>query len=91
MFIFNSNSDDHSAFTTFAKVVMVLTTVISCITTLMSLLAFTKTRIGRHIRRNTMDVVMDFAEDSIDVTAERLPAIYKKMEAAGNKMEETMQ
>ena len=91
MFMIHSNENDHSAFATFVKVMIVIMTIVSLGTQLMGILAFTKTRIGRHIRRNTMDVMLDFAEDSIDVTAERLPTIYKKMEAAGNKMEETMQ
>ena len=90
MFMIHSNESDKSAFATFVKVMIVIMTIISLGTQLMGVLAFTKTRIGRRIRRNTMDVVMDFAEDSIDVTAERLPTIYKKMEAANDKLEETM-
>lgn len=86
MFCYHSSDNDHSAFATFAKIVMVLATIISLTYQVLGLLSMTRTKLGKRIRRSVMNTAADYMEESVDVVSDRMPAIYSKIKAASEKI-----
>lgn len=86
MFCYHSSDNDHSAFATFAKIVMVLATIISLTYQMLGLLSMTRTKLGKRIRRSVMNTAADYMEESVDVVSDRMPAIYSKIKAASEKI-----
>lgn len=87
MFHYHSSDNDHSAFATFAKFVMVVATIISLTYQVLGLLSMTRTKIGKRIRRNLMNTAVDYMEESVDVVSDRLPTIYEKIKVASEKID----
>lgn len=87
MFCYHSSDNDHSAFATFAKFVMVLATIISLTYQVLGLLSMTRTKIGAKIRRHVMNTAVDYMEESVDVVSDRLPMIYNKIKTASEKID----
>ena len=86
MFCYHSSDNDNSAFATFAKVAMVLATIISLTYQVLGLLSMTRTKLGKCIRRSVMNIAADYMEESVDVVSDRMPAIYSKIKAASEKI-----
>ena len=87
MFCYHSSDNDHSAFATFAKIVMVLATIISLTYQVLGLLSMTHTKLGKRIRRSVMNTAVDYMEESVDVVSDRMPAIYSKIKVASEKID----
>ena len=87
MFCYHSSNNDHSAFATFAKIVMVMATIISLTYQVLGLLSITRTKLGKRIRRSVMNTAADYMEESVDVVSDRMPAIYSKIKAASEKID----
>lgn len=87
MFCYHSSNNDHSAFATFAKIVMVMATIVSLTYQVLAMLSMTRTKIGVKIRRHVMNTAVDYMEESVDVVSDRMPAIYSKIKAASEKID----
>lgn len=87
MFQYHASFNDHSAFATFAKFVMVTMTLISLTYQILGLLSMTRTKIGSKIRRRVLSTAANYMEESVDVVADRLPGIYEKVKAASEKID----
>lgn len=69
-------------------VVFAISAIIGLFCQVASLLAFTKSRIGKHIRKGLIGATYDLFDESIDEAAERAPRWMKKIEAASKAIDQ---
>ena len=84
MFIYNSNESDKSAFAKIIKVLTIVLVVWQLIMQAYAFLAFTRTKLGSKIRKNFLNVAMDYMDDSMDVLGERIVPFTKKLTDASH-------
>ena len=91
MFIYNSNDNDHSAFTKIIKVLMLVVIAWQLIMQAYAFLAFTRTKLGSKIRKGFLHVTMDYMDDSMDVIGERIVPFTKKFLDASHRVTEAIE
>lgn len=77
--LFVNNSD--SKLSKLIQVIFAVSAVIGLAVQIMSLLAFTKTKLGKLVRKNLIGTMYDMVDESIDEAASRMPAWMKKAES----------
>ena len=77
MLFVNNNSD--SKLTKVIMVVFTISAVIGLFVQILSLLALTKSRIGKLVRKNVINAMYDTFDESIDEAASRMPAWMQKL------------
>ena len=79
--MFVINSDSNSKITKAIAIIFALSAIIGLFCQIMSLLAFTKTKLGKLVRRNIIGTMYDLVDESIDEASTRMPAWTKKIES----------
>ena len=79
--MFIINSDSNSKITKIVAIVFALSAIVGLFVQVMSLLAFTKTKLGKLVRRNIIGTMYDLVDESIDEASTRMPAWMKKIES----------
>ena len=72
-------SDNNSKVSKLIAVVFAISAVIGLFVQVLSLLALTKSRIGKLVRKNVINAMYDTFDESIDEAASRMPAWMKKL------------
>ena len=85
MFVINS---DNSKVSKLIAVVFVIGAVIGLAVQIMSILAFTKTKLGKLVRKNLIGTMYDMVDESIDEAASRMPAWMKKAESISGSIDQ---
>ena len=81
MLFVNNNSDSKLA--KIVSIIFVISAIIGLFCQVMSLLALTKSRIGKKIRKNVIGVMYDVFDESIDEAATRAPRWMEKLNKLG--------
>ena len=74
-------SDNNSKIGKAIQVIFAISAVIGLTCQVMSLLAFTKTKLGKLVRKNLIGTMYDLVDESIDEAATRMPSWTKKIES----------
>ena len=80
--MFVSNSD--SKLSKLIQVIFAISAVVGLVVQLLSILALTKSRIGKLVRKNVINAMYDTFDESIDEAAIRAPQWMAKLEKLGN-------
>lgn len=75
--LFVNNSD--SKLSKLVQVVFALSAIIGLFVQVLSLLAMTKSKIGKLVRKNMINAMYDMVDESIDQAASRMPAWMQKL------------
>lgn len=67
-------------------VIFALSAAIGLVCQIMSLLALTKTKLGKLVRKNLIGTMYDCMDESIDQAATRMPGMIKKMESISDSI-----
>lgn len=86
--MFIINSDSNSKITKIVAIVFALSAIVGLFVQVMSLLAFTKTKLGKLVRRNIIGTMYDLVDESIDEASTRMPAWMKKIESEMDSIEQ---
>lgn len=86
--MFVINSDSNSKITKAIAIIFALSAIIGLFCQIMSLLAFTKTKLGKLVRRNIIGTMYDLVDESIDEASTRMPAWMKKIESEMDSIEQ---
>lgn len=78
--MFVINSDSNSKLTKIVSIIFALSAAIGLVYQIMSLLALTKTKIGKKIRGSIIGTMYDYVDESIDEAAVRMPKWMEKIE-----------
>lgn len=82
MFVINSESN--SKLSKLIAIVFALSAIIGLFCQIMSILALTKSRLGKRVRKNVIDAMYDCVDESFDEAASRMPGWMKKIESIGS-------
>ena len=85
MFVIN---DNNSKIGKVIAIVFAISAIIGLACQIMSLLAFTKTKLGKLVRRNIIGTMYDLVDESIDEASTRMPAWMKKIESEMDSIEQ---
>lgn len=77
--MFVINSDSNSKITKIVAVIFAISAGIGLFVQLLSLLAMTKSRIGKKIRKNVIGIMYDAFDESIDEASKRVPGWMEKL------------
>lgn len=78
LFITNS---DNSKVSKILMVVFTISAIIGLFVQVLSLLALTKSKIGKSVRKNVINAMYDTFDESIDEAATRMPAWMEKLKS----------
>ena len=79
--MFVINSDSNSKITKLVAIVFALSAVVGLVVQLLSILALTRTKLGKLVRHNVIGTMYDVVDESIDEAASRMPVWTKKIES----------
>ena len=86
--MFVINSDSNSKITKIVAIVFALSAIVGLFVQVMSLLAFTKTKLGKLVRKNLIGTMYDMVDESFDEAASRMPAWMKKAESISGSIDQ---
>lgn len=81
-------SDSNSKVGKVIQVIFAISVGIGLITQLLSILALTRTKLGKLVRRNIIGTMYDLVDESIDEASTRMPAWMKKIESEMDSIEQ---
>lgn len=87
MFVINDNNSN-SKLTKVVSIISTIAVVIGLFVQVIGLLSFTKTWIGKRIRKGLIGTMYDYMDESIDQAASRMPAWLKKIESISGSIEQ---
>lgn len=73
------NSDSNSKLTKIVSIVFAVSAIIGLFIQIASLLAMTRTKIGKLVRKNVINAMYDTFDESIDEAATRAPGWMEKL------------
>ena len=71
-----------------ASALICISMIVGLFIQIMSILALTKSRIGKVIRKNLIGTMYDYMDESIDQAASRMPGFMKKIESISDSIEQ---
>lgn len=81
-----NNSD--SKLTKVVTIIFAISTVIGLACQIMNILALTRTKLGKLLRKNLIGTMYDCMDESIDQAASRMPAWLEKIESISDSIEQ---
>ena len=81
MFVINSESNSKLA--KIVSIIFVLSAAVGLFCQIMSILALTKSKLGKLVRKNMINAMYDTVDESIDQAASRMPAWMDKLAKLG--------
>lgn len=79
-----NNSD--SKLTKVVTIIFAISAVIGLACQIMNILALTRTKLGKLLRKNLISTMYDCMDESIDQAAIRMPGMIKKMESISDSI-----
>ena len=77
--MFVINSDSNSKLTKIVAIVFTISAVVGLFVQVLSLLAMTKSKIGKLVRKNVINAMYDTVDESIDEASKRMPGWMQKL------------
>ena len=81
MLFVNNNSD--SKLTKIVSIIFVISAIIGLFCQIMSILALTRTKLGKLVRHNVIGIMYDAFDESIDEASKRMPEWEEKLNKLG--------
>ena len=73
------NNSDNSKVSKLIAIVFAISAIIGLVCQIVSLLALTKSKIGKHIRQSLIGTMCDMFDETIDEASKRVPGLMEKL------------